>query len=119
MHPVRIIGYFATVGLLYGIAYMAIGGLKKRKEEPVWKYSHSTDWMFFILLFLTTLTGLFVDVFKYLHLPMPTYITYTIHLAVVMPLLVLEVPFAKWSHLAYRPFAIYFARLKEYVQSKT
>jgi hypothetical protein len=32
---------------------------------------------------------------------------------VVAPFLILEVPFAKWSHLAYRPFALYFARLKE------
>jgi quinone-modifying oxidoreductase subunit QmoC len=28
-------------------------------------------------------------------------------------MLVLEVPFGKWSHLAYRPFAIYFQTLKE------
>jgi quinone-modifying oxidoreductase subunit QmoC len=27
-------------------------------------------------------------------------------------MLVLEVPFGKWSHLAYRPFAIYFQALK-------
>jgi hypothetical protein len=27
-------------------------------------------------------------------------------------MLVVEVPFSKWSHLAYRPFAIYFAHLK-------
>ncbi|MCD6453788.1 MAG: 4Fe-4S dicluster domain-containing protein [Candidatus Aminicenantes bacterium] len=115
MHPIRILGYFSAIALLYGVAYMSIGRIKHRKE-PVWKFSHSTDWMFLILLFLTTLTGLLVDVFKYLHLPMATYITYTIHLAVVTPLLVLEVPFAKWSHLAYRPFAIYFARLKEYTE---
>jgi quinone-modifying oxidoreductase subunit QmoC len=25
----------------------------------------------------------------------------------------IEVPFSKWSHLAYRPFAIYFAALKK------
>ena len=115
IHPIRLLGYFSAVALLYGIAYMAIGRLKK-KEEPVWKHSHSTDWMFLILLFFTVLTGLLVNVFKYLHMPMATYITYTIHLAVVTPLLVLEVPFAKWSHLAYRPFAIYFARLREYAE---
>ena len=31
------------------------------------------------------------------------------HLMGVVPMLVLEVPFSKWSHLAYRPLAMYFA----------
>ena len=110
-HPIRVAGYISTGALLYGIIVAAIGRIKRK--QPVWQYSHSTDWMFLILLFITVLTGFLVDVFKYANLPMATYITYTIHLAVVTPLLVLEVPFAKWSHLAYRPFAIYFARLKE------
>jgi hypothetical protein len=26
-------------------------------------------------------------------------------------MLMIEVPFSKWSHLAYRPFAIYFDRV--------
>jgi hypothetical protein len=30
----------------------------------------------------------------------------------VVPMLVLEVPFGKWAHLAYRPLAIYFARVQ-------
>jgi hypothetical protein len=30
----------------------------------------------------------------------------------VVPMLVVEVPFSKWSHLAYRPLAMYFARLQ-------
>lgn len=32
---------------------------------------------------------------------------------ILIPMLVIEVPFSKWSHLAYRPIAIYFANLKE------
>jgi hypothetical protein len=28
-------------------------------------------------------------------------------------MIIIEVPFSKWSHLAYRPFAIYFYRLKK------
>jgi heterodisulfide reductase subunit C/quinone-modifying oxidoreductase subunit QmoC len=27
-------------------------------------------------------------------------------------MLVLEVPFSKWAHLAYRPLALYFAELR-------
>jgi heterodisulfide reductase subunit C/quinone-modifying oxidoreductase subunit QmoC len=38
---------------------------------------------------------------------------YVIHLAVVVPLLVLEVPFMKWAHLMYRPLALYLKAVKE------
>jgi len=41
-----------------------------------------------------------------------SYYTYIIHLAILVPMIVIEVPFSKWSHLAYRPFAIYFSKLK-------
>ena len=36
---------------------------------------------------------------------------------ILIPMLVVEVPFSKWSHLAYRPMAIYFANLKEKARS--
>jgi len=42
-----------------------------------------------------------------------TYYSYVIHLAVLVPMIMVEVPFSKWSHLAYRPFAIYFANVKK------
>ena len=37
---------------------------------------------------------------------------YVVHLSVVVPMLALEVPFGKWSHLAYRPLAMYFADVR-------
>ncbi len=110
-HPARLLGYYATIAMLYVTTDAIIGRL--RKVEPVHQYSHSTDWMFLILLWLTVFTGLLVHVFKYLDLPLPTYYTFALHLAFTVPLLALEVPFTKWSHLAYRPFALYFLRLKE------
>ena len=65
------------------------------------------------MLFATALSGILVHIFRYMGLPLATYYTYVIHLAILTPMLVLEVPFGKWSHLAYRPFAIYFETLKE------
>jgi quinone-modifying oxidoreductase subunit QmoC len=46
-------------------------------------------------------------------MPVATYYTYVIHLMCLVPMLTIEVPFSKWSHLAYRPFAVYFANLKK------
>ena len=34
------------------------------------------------------------------------------HLSLVVPMLALEVPFSKWSHLAYRPLAMYLAQVR-------
>ncbi|HDN73413.1 MAG TPA: 4Fe-4S ferredoxin, partial [Archaeoglobus sp.] len=97
--------------MLYATTVMIIGRL--RKSKPVHKYTHSTDWMFLILLWLTVFTGFLVRLFMELDLPLPTYYAFSVHLAFTVPLLGLEVPFAKWSHLAYRPFALYFLRIKE------
>ena len=112
-HPQRWIGYLASIALLFGSIY-AIWG-RVNKDTEMHRYSHLSDWIFPILLLLTTISGLFVNIFRYMGLPMPTYYTYVIHLAILTPMLVLEVPFGKWSHLAYRPFAIYFETIKEKV----
>jgi hypothetical protein len=32
---------------------------------------------------------------------------------VAVPMLVLEVPFAKWAHLAFRPVSIFLVKVKE------
>ncbi|MCD4745875.1 MAG: hypothetical protein K8R58_06210, partial [Bacteroidales bacterium] len=71
-------------------------------------HSHVTDWTFLVLLFLTTITGILVHIFRIYGMPYPTYYMYVFHLMVLFPMLMIEVPFSKWSHLAYRPFAIYF-----------
>jgi ferredoxin len=115
-HPQRLIGYISTVGLFVGIIYFAINRIKKARENG--KHSHYTDWTFLLLLFLTTLTGILLHFFRISGMPIATYVTYLIHLMVLVPMLVIEVPFSKWSHLAYRPFAIYFANLKKSAYQK-
>jgi heterodisulfide reductase subunit C len=110
-HPQRWLGYYATIVLLFGAGDAIWGRVKKDNEMH--KYSHPSDWMFPILLMMTTLSGILVHTFRYVGLPLATYYTYVAHLAILFPMLVLEVPFGKWSHLAYRPFAIYFQTLKE------
>ena len=110
-HPMRLIGYYATFALLYGTTYALIGRI--RKSKPPYKNSHATDWMFLILLQLTTLTGIFVHFARLLDWPMTTYVIYVIHLMVAVPMLVLEVPFAKWAHLMFRPIVLFSLSVKE------
>jgi ferredoxin len=110
-NPLSVLGIAATIALVCASGIVIYGRIKK--SRPIWKYSHPTDWMFVLLLVLTVATGILTGVFRSVGIPLATYLTYSVHLMVVAPFLILEVPFAKWSHLAYRPFAIYFARLRE------
>lgn len=110
-HPQRWLGYYATIVLLYGAGEALWGRIQKDKQMH--RFSHLSDWIFPVLLILGAVTGILVHAFRYLGLSIPTYYTYVIHLAFMVPMLILEVPFGKWSHLAYRPFAIYFQTVRD------
>jgi heterodisulfide reductase subunit C len=111
-HPQRLLGYYATFGLIFGAVYFIVRRYKKDRENS--KYSHVTDWTFVILLLLAAVSGIMIHIFRVSQTPvLLTYYTYVAHLMIVVPMLMIEVPFSKWSHLAYRPFAIYFDRLKK------
>ena len=107
----RILGYYATLGILVFLIPVVIGRFKKKKCKL--KHSHPTDWHFIIMLGLTALSGIAIHIFRLAGMPVETYFSYVIHLAILVPMIMIEVPFSKWSHLAYRPFAIYIAALKK------
>jgi ferredoxin len=104
------LGYSAALALLYVSGDAMVGRL--RKKDEMHRHSHDSDWMFLILLFATALTGLMMNVFRLMDWAVVTYVTYVVHLAVAVPLLVLEVPFMKWAHLVYRPLALYLREVK-------
>ena len=109
-HPVRLLGYYSTFAILYGVTYAIMGRLKKSKS--VYEHTHSTDWAFLILLWLTTFTGILIHFTRLLELPLTTYYIYVIHLMIAVPMLVIEVPFAKWTHQLYRPLVLYLMKVK-------
>ncbi len=109
-HPQRLLGYYGFFALTYGCTVALIGRIKK--SDPFHVYSHLTDWMFLILLLLTSITGMAVHVLRYLDMPLPTYYMFAAHLAIGVPMLAVEVPFSKWGHLAYRPVAMYLANVQ-------
>jgi Fe-S oxidoreductase len=110
-HFTSIFGYYATGVLLVITVEMFRSRLKK--EESIHRFSEFSDWLFLILLFLTTLTGIMMHALRIAGWPMGTYVMYVIHLAVAVPMLIIEVPFGKWSHLFYRPLAIFLANVRE------
>jgi hypothetical protein len=57
-----------------------------------------------------TLTGIACHLFRfYFQWPVATYATYVLDLAVAVPIYISP----KWAHIVYRPFAIYFASVKQ------
>ncbi|MBU2549437.1 MAG: 4Fe-4S dicluster domain-containing protein [Proteobacteria bacterium] len=105
-----VVGWYATLAIMYASSY-ALWGRYKKSKAP-YKNSHGTDWMFLVLLWLTSFTGILVHLAIWFEAPLFCYVIYVIHLMVAIPMLVLEVPFAKWAHLAYRPLVLYLMAVK-------
>jgi quinone-modifying oxidoreductase subunit QmoC len=110
-NPVRLLGYYATFAILYGTTAAIIGRLQKSKT--VYAHSHSSDWAFLVLLWLTTFSGILIHAARLLEMPLATYFLYVAHLMIAVPMLVIEVPFAKWTHQFYRPLVLYLMNVRK------
>lgn len=110
-HPQRWLGYFAAAALIFAAGEILIGRIRKR--EQIHKFSDPSDWTLPILLLLTAVSGIAVHIFRYVGLELACHYTYALHLAIAVPMLVIEIPFGKWSHMIYRPLALYFQSVKE------
>ena len=107
----HIFGYLATIGLLSGCIYFISHRIRKSSYVQ-YKKTHSTDWMFVIMLLIIVVSGILQHIFHRIGLLEWANITYVIHLMTVVPWF-LRMPFSKWAHLAYRPLAMYFAAIQK------
>lgn len=110
-HWTALLGYYGTV-VLMAVTLWAMRG-RWQKKEAIHRFSHASDWMFLILLFLTALSGILLHAARLLDWPWPTYIFYVAHLMIAIAMLVIEVPFGKWLHLVFRPVANYMVLVRE------
>jgi len=110
-HPQRWLGYYATGAIIYATVEILINRIRKR--EHVHKFSYPNDWILPFLLLLTAVSGIAVHIFRYLEFSLVTHYLYALHLAIAVPMLVVEIPFGKWPHMIYRPLAIYLQTVKE------
>ena len=58
------------------------------------------------------MTGILIHVLRYLGLSLWSADLYAAHMVVVVPMLLIEMPFGKWAHSFYQPLAHYFEALK-------
>ncbi|MBT3241951.1 MAG: 4Fe-4S dicluster domain-containing protein [Bacteroidetes bacterium] len=106
---VHIFGYLASVGLIIGCIYFIRS--RFRKHHIQYKKTHSTDWVFVVLLLIITVTGIAQHILHRTGIIEWANIIYVVHLICVAPWF-LRMPFSKWSHLVYRPLAMYFAAVR-------
>lgn len=111
IHWTSFLGYYATAVLLVATVWMLLDRAAKRGE--MYQFSHFSDWLFPLLLFLTALSGITLHVLRVEDFPMATYVMYMVHMMIAVPMLAVEVPFGKWAHLLYRPLAIYVAAVRK------
>jgi nitrate reductase gamma subunit len=110
-HPQRWLGYLATGLILYGIGEIFLGRLRARKE--IYKETRFQDIVFPILLVLTVLSGLAAHIFRYAGFALTCHFVYALHIVIATPMLLVEMSFGKWSHMVYRPLALYFLAVRE------
>jgi len=107
---VHAFGYIATAGLV--VASILFLRDRVRKSAPQYEHSHESDWLFLVLLLVVALTGISQNILHRSGADLAANVMYIVHLSFVVPMLALEVPFGKWSHLAYRPLAMYLAEVR-------
>jgi len=109
--------YIVTTGYSVGAITFVITFLfiirRIRKKSELSKFSHPSDWLFIIWLFLMGLTAFLVRVFIDLNIIGNHLWLYLLHLTILAQWAVLIVPFGKWTHFLYRSFAIYIAKIKK------
>lgn len=105
--PFHAVGYLASAGLLIGVLVGVVGRI--RKSAPNVAHSHESDWIFLGMLLIVTATGILQHVLHRAGAATAANIAYIVHLSLVVPMLLLEVPFGKWSHMVYRPLAVFLA----------
>ena len=110
-HPQRWLGYLATAFIAYGIVDILNCRLRGHKE--ICKETHFHDLVFPVLLLFTALTGLAAHVLRYAGFALSCHYAYALHVIVATPMLVIEMSFGKWSHMIYRPLALYFLSVRE------
>jgi hypothetical protein len=116
-HPQRWLGYLAAGFIFYGIADILRCRLRARKE--ICKETHFQDLVFPFLLLSTALTGLAAHVFRYAGFGLTCHFLYAAHVIIATPMLLVEMSFGKWSHMVYRPLALYFLAVGERAARQT
>ncbi|MCD6285668.1 MAG: 4Fe-4S dicluster domain-containing protein [Anaerolineae bacterium] len=115
-YPMRLLGTISGILLMYGTAAALIKRLQKRDKATT--YSHASDWILLILLWLAGLTGFGLELADYALLPVTWgYTMLVIHVSLVLDLFAL-LPISKFAHIVYRAVALFLYNLRPVEQTE-
>lgn len=105
--------FYSGFGIVIGGLIMIVRRLFKKVPSSM--FSHSTDWLFVIMLFVIGLTLLFTMISNMILGPNSSVVNllYKLNIAVEISWISVVVPFTKWIHIFFRPMAIYLYNLKK------
>jgi nitrate reductase gamma subunit len=105
-YPPRLLGTLSGVLLLYGIT-LALWLRREKRGGLSFEKSYLSDWLLLWLLWATALSGYITELAVYLpHGFFLGYLIFLVHTILALELLLL-LPFTKFSHVIYRPVALY------------
>ena len=108
LYPARLIGVLAGLIFIYGTGVTLYFRMIKRSEY----YSKTTfaDWVFLIFMFGTGITGFPVTILAFMPVAsLPVWAPWVLVIHVVFAFeLLLMIPFTKFAHMLYRPFALWW-----------
>ncbi len=106
--------------VFYSTGAIVLGGLSMMarrtiKKSPSSMFSHSSDWLFVLTIFLIGFSLLITHLANIVMGPQAhgVEMLYKINVAIEVAWILIIVPFTKWIHLFFRPIAIYLQHLKE------
>ncbi len=117
--PVSLLVWYAGFAILVGGGLMTLRRVFKSAESS--KFSHPSDWLFVIMMFLigvSTLATLGLNVLRGPADPLLAQV-YRVNIAIETVWILLVVPFTKWIHIFFRPLAVYFQHVRKEVEAGT
>ncbi len=111
--PVSLLVWYAGLAIIIGGGSMSLRRVFKSAESS--RFSHPSDWLFVIMMFLigaSMLATHYVNVTQGPASPLLG-VLYRVNIAIETVWIILVVPFTKWIHIFFRPLAVYFQRVKQ------
>ena len=104
--PVKIVGNVASLMLISGLVIMIFNRLRDNEKFGNSSYS---DWLFLISMLILTISGVLVEMGRFLDWQIAYHI-YFLHLCTVW-FLIIYLPYIKFGHILYRTTAMVFAKM--------
>ncbi|MCM2267248.1 MAG: 4Fe-4S dicluster domain-containing protein [Elusimicrobiales bacterium] len=117
--PASLLVWYAGLAIIVGGGSMSLRRMFKSAESS--KFSHPSDWLFVVTMFLIGASMLATQYVNVTQGPESALLNglYRFNIAVETVWILLIVPFTKWIHIFFRPLAVYFQHVKKEAEAGT